>query len=251
MESNPLLNSTMPPNTWRITSTGFFKICFSKTYPEMLRGIMQEGEFVDLLKRLDETLYTSLWIILPMVSPFILFIPIPIISIVSESPLAGMIYGVFWFVLSVAIWIITILKTTRKAKAADARVNEILGELNQRFYSRGVKWMYVRGNKYMPTYIDIMFFNPNVFPQGAMPNPWGQPSYSAINTPASTNPYMNSTPSSYSLYNVQSQPPMQYTPSAPPSLIPDSSSIITPSADMSYPGDPSPSYPGDPSAGYY
>ena len=228
-KSNALLDSTMPPNTWRITSTGFFKICFTKTYPEMLRGIMQEGEFVDVLKRIDGILRIPKWLILLIFLPLTCFIPIPILIIFDFPFAVGEICTGCALLIFSVIEIVALVFVLKLNKTRNVRFNEILGELNQRFYSRGVKWVYARGNKYMPTYIDIMFFDPNVFPQGSMPNPWEQPSYSAINTPATTNPYMNSTPSSY-------------TPPAPPSLIPESSAIITLSTEMSYPGDPSAGY---------
>lgn len=239
MEKKALLDGTMPPNTWKVKNTGKFNVRFSKEYPEMLRGIMQEGEFSDYLGRINEALYVPVWRFLLIFLPFILFIPIPILFTLLDSPIAGGIYMGCLVVFCIVIELASLITLMMRGKAADVRVNEIIGEINQRFYSRGAHWAYSRGTKYVPSCIDITFFNPSTAPQSAAPSTWGQTPYSSIGAPAQS----ASMPICYSPFSSSYSPYTPYTPSAPPPP-----QGIVGSADL--PPAP-PSYPGDPSVGYY
>lgn len=235
-EGNALLSCTVPPNTWRVVNTRNFHVCFSKTYPEMLRGIMQEGEFVDYLKRIEEALYSSNKMILLILGPLPFFALIPILICVVGSFVGGMVYGFCWIVITVCMWLYYAFIMHRNRQRALVLVEEILGEINQRYYSRGVRWMFNDPSQNDSIYIDITFFNSNTTPQATVPNAWTSMSYSSIGTPTSSDLYLNS--STYS-----------QVPSAPPPMVPDSSSIIT-DTEIGYSGDSSLGYTGDFSAGY-
>ena len=49
----------VPLNSWKTFRAGTRKVSFSKMYPEMLRGIMQEEEFAEYLAKLDEVFLFS------------------------------------------------------------------------------------------------------------------------------------------------------------------------------------------------
>ena len=230
MYTSPLLQ-TLPPNVHRTTSTGRFGSKFSKVFPPMLRGIMTEPEYVEYIRRLEEAGKVSKL-------PYLLFTVAPLLlagSVMASALLMNfmlsMIISLSCFILSVAIIFGSVFCVTRNSKAALARIEDIISEINQRYYSRGVKWTYVPGTKSTSCYIDVVLFNPN---STAPTDPWTGMSYST--TATATAPGYAATaappPTSYSTTGTILSYPGY--PSAPP-----------PTATA-----PQPAYPGDPSKPY-
>lgn len=217
MESYALLDGSLPPNVHRIENVGIFGVEYSQVYPEMLRGIMQEGEYIDYLKRINEAacLYKRMYLVVILMF-FIIFIPV-----------VNIIVGVYMaFVFH------------RKEKEAAIRVATIIEEINQRYTSRGVRWIYIQATENVPRHIDVVLFNPN---SGWNPSIYLNPylsanaNYSSFSSSPSYIP--TSIPSSSS-----SGGHMSPYPTAPPPEM-GSSSFIFNNDDVP---PPPPSYPGDP-----
>ena len=172
MEKKVLLDGTMSPNTWEVKNIGNFNIRFSKEYPEMLRKIMQEGEFEDYLNRINEVLYIPGWRFSLIFSPFILFIPVPFLFVLLDSPIAGGIYMGCLVVFCVVVVVASFVSFNSHYKVADVRVNEIIEDINQRCYSRGARWVYSRGSRRIPASIEITFFDPSAASQNADTSTW-------------------------------------------------------------------------------
>lgn len=59
METNALLGDSKHPNKITIKREGTIHVRFSRKYPEALRGVMTEDEYVGYLERIDEEGYYS------------------------------------------------------------------------------------------------------------------------------------------------------------------------------------------------
>ena len=248
MYTSPLLQ-TPPPNVHRITSTGRFgsNFEFSKEFPPMLRGIMTEPEYVEYIRRLEEAgKAPKLPIPLLAVAPFLL-------TGISWISVLWLDFQVVWvislgcFALSMAaVYIGVGSYTSRNSKAALARIEVVINEINQRYYSRGVKWTHIPKAENASCYIDVVLFNPN---STAPTDPWTGMSYSTTATapPLATTATATTTATT-------TAPGYAATAAPPPT------SYSTTGTILSYPGYPSappptatapqPAYPGGPSKPY-
>lgn len=126
-----------PPNVHRLMIPG----PFSKEYPQILHGIIQKGEYIDYLKRIEEALFVSKKIFLALIPPILVFIAGIIgISITGLPPLAAIIFvGFMWYGISLFVFI---FRYSKKEKKAKEKAEEILKEINARYYHRGIKWSF-------------------------------------------------------------------------------------------------------------
>ena len=226
MYTSPLLQ-TPPPNVHRVTGAGNFKPVFSKAFPPMLRGIMSEPEYADYIWRIENAARVSK-------VPFMLFTLIPIlfacnvlVSVLCGDFMVGMVTGFVWFFLSAGIMFGTVYCVSKNSKQALSEVEAVTSEINQRFYSRGVKWTFVPGTKHTQCYVDIVLFSPNSTTVTA--DPWAGVSSTATAPPPTTGYMATAPPQAYG--TTFSYPGY---PSAPPPT--------GATAPPSYPGDPSRPY---------
>lgn len=126
-----------PPNVHRLMIPG----PFPKEYPQILHGIIQEGEYVDYLKRIEEGLFVSKKIFLALILPFLVFISgIISISLTGFVSLAAIMFaGFVWY--GISIFVLT-FRHSKKEKEAREKAEEILKEINARYYHRGIKWSF-------------------------------------------------------------------------------------------------------------
>ena len=138
MSSDPLLDNTDLNNVYRVRSTkeGYF----SGEYPEILRGIIQKGEYDDYLKRINETVY------IPRKHLLITYIMCIIIALVVISGTSSVGLKTSAISFSIVFCIINfsalmyLIKVYVKKKQARRRAETIIEEINQRLYSRGVRF---------------------------------------------------------------------------------------------------------------
>lgn len=131
----------------------------SKEYPQLLRGIMQEGEYVDYIKRIEDSIkYSKKFVCLPII-PFILF-PITAVIIVTT----GLTYLAFLPVIAMICFAVSIafvlVQCAKKNKKAMEKLEDVLKDINRMYYSRGVKWTYnsIRWGNSSLQYIDVITF---------------------------------------------------------------------------------------------
>lgn len=213
MSSLPLVNNQVYNNIHRVNSTDDNK--FSKEYPDMLRGIMTEGEYLGYLERIEEAGQTSSKTIVLNVTMFILFLPL-IGLFFSGLFMVGVIYGFCWFVICMFL-VVIINKSQRDGhRNAEQGISTAINSINNQLYSRGVKFLYAQGTEGTPRYIDVVLFNPNST-KGTDYSPSTPMSYSSISTSTRPPNKSKSKPTQYPYDMYQSsQPFYSPVPSAPP-----------------------------------
>ena len=150
-----------PPNVHRVVFPQFSKT-LPKDYPQILRGIMQEGEYVDYIKRIEKDATFSKKYMFIIFLPFIFMIAGVACIVATGKFFFAALIGV-GFVAFVICGISMFVLTLSKAQKAMKKLGEILTEINTRYYSRGVKWTYntIRtGRNSSYQYIDIITFPP-------------------------------------------------------------------------------------------
>lgn len=257
-----------PPNVHRVVFPQFSKT-LPKDYPQILRGIMQEGEYVDYIKRIEKDVSFSKKYMLIIIFPFIFIIP-GIACIVATGNFVFFALLAIGFVAFAACGIANVIITIVKSKKAMEKLGEILTEINTRYYPRGVKWAYntIRtGKNSSYQYIDIITFPPGAADAPPMDGVIFQSphysvapgaGYSAAGAPQQSYPAapppskeayvgvdINSEnvdgPNPYATYNPPANPYGAVYPSAPP----PQQQQPPPGT---YPGNPA--YPGDPNNPY-
>lgn len=232
-----------PPNVHRLMISNF-SWSVPKDFPQILRGIMQEGEYADYLKRIEEALkFSKLFMFSPFI-PFVLFaIGAALIGI------TGKIYFIAIIIIGFFAFIITsfsmVFLFAHKMKKALGKLQVVLDEINTRYYSRGVKWtynsMYIRRNSQIQ-FIDIITFTPGAPDAPQMANPM------IIGEQYTMTPTAPSYPAPPQQQQQQYQPPPKdtlYGYGANPSVA--SGDVDGPNPYASYPTAPAPdTYPGNP-----
>lgn len=199
-----------PPNVHRIYVPNFSRT-LPKDYPQILHGIIQEGEYVDYLKRIEEALLFSKKFMFVLLIPFIFFIGGIVATVVSKKFYFIAIIA-FGFVLFIALTIFVFVKYLSKVKKALEKLNEVLTEINTRFYPRGVKWTY--NAIHVGRSSSIQFFDIITFAPGANDAPpmdgaiFQSPHYSVA-------PGANAYPAPSTSYPSAPPPPTQSYPGDP------------------------------------
>ena len=157
-----------PPNVHRVP-LHHFSMSLNKEYPQILRGIMQEGEYHDYIKRIEKEISISKKPFLLPIIPFLIFAAgVACITATGMIPFIALI--MFGMIAFMATWISVVVYITRKNMKGIKKMTETLTEINQRFYSRGAKWVCnsIRtGKNGVYQYIEIITFTPGA--QGVPP----------------------------------------------------------------------------------
>lgn len=133
----------------------------AQKYPQILSGIMQEGEYSGFITRIIEALHVSAKMFL---IPLVFFILCPISAIpmiVTEKHSLVYLVIVFAFLFMGSI-IGVIIRWIQLHKRSMNKLEKVLKEINESFYPRGLKWTYhsVRWLNSSIQYIDVTKFEP-------------------------------------------------------------------------------------------
>ena len=160
-----LFTPSLPPppaNVHRVLFTGF-KGQLSKDYPQLLHRIIQESDYVEHIKRIEEAVYVPKKFMFLSCLAFLLIIPGVIVGIVTGLFFLIAIFISVSFFLMIVCMCFMIFKLAKKTKKAIEKLEIILNEINQRYYSRGAKWTYTSfrlSEKNHVNYIEITVFSP-------------------------------------------------------------------------------------------
>lgn len=152
-----------PSNVHRILVPAFART-LDKDYPKILRGIIQEDEYTDCIKRIEESLlYSKNFMFIPLI-PFVIIVIGVILVVLTKKVYLAAIIGV-GFVVFIGTAIFLYVKYSAKIKKAMEAMGKTLTDLNTKYYPSGVKWTYniikARGsNNNNIEFIDIIVFTP-------------------------------------------------------------------------------------------
>ena len=97
METNALIGGNQNPNVFRVKRKGVIHAEFSTEYPEALRGIMSEDEYVAYLKQIDRECNYSTKVTYLMIISLVLLAAIAVLYFVMEEEVV--------FKLSMCVWV--------------------------------------------------------------------------------------------------------------------------------------------------
>ena len=156
-ETKALLGSVQSPNAFRVKRRGLLRKRFSSEYPEELRGIMSEGDYVEYLRRIDEESRYSAKANFLCVVPLAGLGLLAVLYLVSGNASVLKVGAIAWCVCFAGVLeAISVLKERRRAEA-DERAKAVVREINERFFALGVEWAYTGAKKMSAVFIEVTF----------------------------------------------------------------------------------------------
>lgn len=254
-----------PPNVHRVYMSQIGSSFKSREFPHQLRGIMQEGEYADYLRRIEEALHFSKKIfVLPLI--FVILFPVSFILVaVVIDDFTFVFIPIIVLVLAIASSFFIVFKLIKEEKKMLNKLETLLREINTRFHPRGVKWTFNVmhfGKNSSIRYLDIITFAPGApdapplegavsYGPTATLAPGAQGSYPAAPQYAEPPPKAKyyEADTSYPAGGTATMPPPGTNPYGYPPTAPQQQQNpdgVNPYAAAAYPG----AYPGDPSNPY-
>ena len=153
MANEALIDGQILPNVYRVVSSYTGSLVFPKTFPNMLRGVMTEQEYVTYLMRVEKVMEIPKKLLLLVLLLMLLFVVgFVLCDMIPDLGTIFIIVDVVFFFLSffiVFFWFIRVKKNNEKASFRAVEM------INESLCPRGVKWTLEKQKKGRKYFIDI------------------------------------------------------------------------------------------------